>query len=381
VIPLAIPNMCGNEAKYLQECVDSNFVSTAGPFVPRFENMVAEMAGAQFGVATSTGTTGLQLALLAVGVRRDDLVILPSWTFIASANAIAHCGAMPWLFDVAADSWALDPDLLESTLAADAERRDGGLYHKPSGRRIAAIMPVFTLGAPAEMQRLVPISRKWGLPVVADCAAALGATINDKPVGQLGADLTVFSFNGNKTLTSGGGGAVVGDDEKLCAMVKHLSTTARIGADYDHDVVGFNYRMTNISAAIGCAQMENAEKLIAAKRKIAARYNDELAGLDGVKPFPVPDWAQSACWFSGLQVVTQDISMDDLIACLQDKGVGTRGFWKPMHYQPPFKDAPVTPMPVTEALWPTILTLPCSTGLSDDEQSYVIAAVKECLVR
>lgn len=379
MIPLAIPNMCGNEAKYLQECVDSNFVSTAGPFVPRFEEMVARFAGAKFGVATSSGTTGLQLALLAVGVGPNDLVILPSWTFIASANAIAHCGAIPWLFDVSADSWTLDPNLLASELSEEAVRRDGGVYHKLTGRRIAAIMPVFTLGSPAEMQRLVPIAKEWGLPVVADCAAALGAKVNDMPVGQLGADLTVFSFNGNKTLTCGGGGAVVGNDEKQCGLVKHLSTTARVGSDYDHDAVGFNYRMTNVSAAIGCAQMENADKLIAEKRKISSRYNEEFKDLDAVKLFPTPDWAESACWFSGMQVVSQDISMDELITCLQGKGIGTRAFWKPMHRQAPFMNAPATSMDITEALWPTILTLPCSTNLTNDEQTQVITAVKECL--
>jgi perosamine synthetase len=379
VIPLAIPNMCGNEAKYLQECVDTNFVSTAGPFVPRFEKMVAEMAGSKLGVATSAGTTGLQLALLAVGVGRDDLVILPSWTFIASANAIAHCGAQPWLFDVAADSWTLDADLLARSLDAEAEKRDGGVFNKLTGRRIAAIMPVYTLGLPAEMQRLVPIAHEWGLPVIADCAAALGASIEGKPVGQLGANLSVFSFNGNKTLTCGGGGAVVGDDEHLCAKVRHLSTTARVGANYDHDVVGYNYRMTNVSAAIGCAQMENAEMLVAAKRRIAARYNEEFKDLDGVNLFPAPNWAESACWFSGIQVLAQNISMADLIERLQSKGIGTRSFWKPMHYQAPFKDVPTTTMEITESLWPIVLTLPCSTNLSDDEQSQVIAAVKRCL--
>jgi perosamine synthetase len=379
VIPLAIPNMCGNEAKYLQECVDTNFVSTAGPFVPRFEKMVAEMAGSKLGVATSAGTTGLQLALLAVGVGRDDLVILPSWTFIASANAIAHCGAQPWLFDIAADSWTLDADLLARSLDAEAEKRDGGVFNKLTGRRIAAIMPVYTLGLPAEMQRLVPIAHEWGLPVIADCAAALGASIEGKPVGQLGANLSVFSFNGNKTLTCGGGGAVVGDDEHLCAKVRHLSTTARVGANYDHDVVGYNYRMTNVSAAIGCAQMENAEMLVAAKRRIAARYNEEFKDLDGVNLFPAPNWAESACWFSGIQVLAQNISMADLIERLQSKGIGTRSFWKPMHYQAPFKDVPTTTMEITESLWPIVLTLPCSTNLSDDEQSQVIAAVKRCL--
>lgn len=381
MIPLAIPNMCGNEAKYLQECVDTNFVSTAGPFVPRFEEMVAKLTGAEFGVATSSGTTGLQLALLAVGVGRDDLVILPSWTFIASANAIAHCGALPWLFDVAQDSWTLDIDLIATSLDADAEKRDGDVYHKPTGKRIAAIMPVFTLGMPADMKRLIPLAQKWGLPVVADAAAALGAKIEEKEIGELGADLTVISFNGNKTLTCGGGGAVVGNNQELCDRVKHLSTTARVGMDYDHDAVGFNYRMTNVSAAIGCAQLENAEILIAAKQKIAKRYNDEFGELSGLSLFPEPEWAKSAHWFSGIQIVAPYISVIDLVNTLQEQGIGTRNFWKPMHHQAPFKDVPVSSMDVTEALWPRILTLPCSTNLTSSEQGIVIAAVKEYMKR
>jgi len=379
MIPLAVPNMCGNEAKYLQECIDTNFVSTAGQFVPRFERMVADMAGSKLGVATSAGTTGLQLALSAVGVGRDDLVILPSWTFIASANAIAHCGALPWLFDINPESWTLDTELLAHSLNIEAEKRDNGVFHKLSGRRIAAIMPVYTLGLPAKMQSLVPIAKKWGLPVIADCAAALGATIEGKPIGQLDADLSVCSFNGNKTLTCGGGGAVVGDSKKLISKVKHLSTTARVGVNYDHDVVGFNYRMTNISAAIGCAQMENAKMLVAVKRRIASRYNEEFKDLDGVGLFPSPNWAESACWFSGIQILKRNNCITDLIKHLQDQGIGTRSFWKPMHHQKPFKDAPATTMETTELLWPSILTLPCSTNLGEAEQTQVIDAVKEHL--
>jgi hypothetical protein len=202
MIPLAIPNLAGNEAKYLQECVETNFVSSIGPFVIRFEEMVATAAGARFAVATSAGTTGLHAALAAVGVTRDDLVILPSFTFIASANAIAHCGAMPWLFDVDAGSWTLDGEAVARALAGETERRDGRLVHKGSGRRVAAMMPVFTLGMPADMDRLTALAREYRLPLVVDAAPALGARYKGRAVGALGADLTVFSFNGNKTVTA-----------------------------------------------------------------------------------------------------------------------------------------------------------------------------------
>ena len=256
MIPLAAPDLTGNEARYLQDCITSTYVSSIGPFVDQFESMVSAATGAEAAVATSSGTAGLHVALVAVGVRRDDLVILPSFTFIASANAIAQCGAEPWLFDVTTESWTLDPTLLRVQLERETRSEGGGRIHKSSGKRIAAIMPVHTLGLPADMDSIVQIGRDMGIPIVADAAPAIGASYKNRPMGQCGADLSVLSFNGNKTVTSGGGGAVIGDDGEALNLVRHLSSTARAGADYDHDQAGFNYRMTNLQAAVGCAQLE-----------------------------------------------------------------------------------------------------------------------------
>ena len=379
MIPLAMPQMSGNEGRYLQECVDTNFVSSVGPFVDRFEKMVAEAAGASTSVATSAGTTGLHAALTAVGVGPGDLVILPSLTFIASANAIAHCSAQPWLFDVTRESWTLDAEQVGAALTQDTEQRDGNLVHRPTGRRVAAMLPVYTMGLPADMDGLVAIARDFGLPVVADAAAALGASYKDRPSGALGADLTVYSFNGNKTVTAGGGGAVAGHDTDLCGLVRHLTTTARAGADYTHDRVGFNYRMTNLQAAVGCAQMEQLDGFVARKRAIARRYDEALGGLEGVELFPNPDWAESACWFSGIVVTSKRCSVAELRSTLRERGIDARPFWKPMHLQPPFKDAHVCGVTVSEAIFPTVLTLPCSTSLTDAEQAQVIDAVRGCL--
>jgi perosamine synthetase len=377
MIPLAVPNLAGNESRYLQECVETNFVSSIGPFVTRFEEMVAAASGAPYAVATSAGTTGLHVGLTALGVHRDDLVILQSFTFIASANAIAHCGAVPWLFDVDAVSWALDPDQLADVLATQTEERDGDLFHKGVGRRVAAIMPVYTLGMPADMERLMAVARRYRLPVIADAAAALGARYKGRALAECGADLTVFSFNGNKTVTAGGGGAVVGNDEKLCERVRHLTTTARRGTEYDHDMVGFNYRMTNVQAALGCAQLEQLHKFVAAKRRIAQTYNTSLAQLPGVGRFPEPEWAEGACWLSGVTVATPEVS--ELIPRLRERDVDARPFWKPMHLEPPYREVPTTSLHVCERLWPTVLTLPCSTGLTEEHQQTVIAAVRACL--
>jgi dTDP-4-amino-4,6-dideoxygalactose transaminase len=379
VIPLAIPNLAGNEARYLAECISTTFVSSVGPFVDRFEAMVAASAGARAAVATSSGTTGLHAALIALGVGAGDLVVLPSFTFIASANAIAHCGAMPWLFDVDPNSWTLDPALVARTLGTETERRGDGLVHRPTGRRVAAMLPVYTLGMPADMDAIMVTAHDFRLPVVADAAAALGARYKARAIATLGADLTVFSFNGNKTVTAGGGGAVAGDDPALCARVRHLTTTARTGVDYDHDMVGFNYRMTNLQAAVGCAQLEQLDGFVAAKRRIARRYDEELGGLPGVGRFPRPAWAESACWFSGVTVATPTVA--ELRPLLREHGVDSRPFWKPVHLQVPYRQAPATAMPVCEALWQRVLTLPCSTGLTDGEQAQVIAAVRSALAR
>jgi len=371
MIPLCIPDLSGNEGRYLAECVETTFVSSVGPFVSRFETMLADATGAAHAVATSAGTTALHLALVTVGVGRDDLVILPSFTFIASANAIAHAGATPWLADITADAWTLDPALLERMLADETFARDGARIHRASGRRVAAVMPVHTLGSPADLDAIVPIAHAFGLPVVADGAACLGATLRGRRPGRMGADLTCLSFNGNKTVTCGGGGAIVGDDDAWCARARHLGTTARVGRDYDHDQVGFNYRMTNLAAAVGCAQMERLESFVAAKRRIRAGYESGLADRPDYGRFPAPDWADGACWLSGL--VARDAGhAARLRAALAEGGVEARSFWKPVHLQAPYADAPRTPQPVADSLWERVVTLPSSTQLTPDEQNRVI---------
>ncbi|MBF0444855.1 MAG: aminotransferase class I/II-fold pyridoxal phosphate-dependent enzyme [Magnetococcales bacterium] len=378
MIPLAIPDLSGNENQYLTECITSNFVSCVGPFVSRFEEMVATASGNLRGVATASGTAGLHAALVAVGVKAGDLVVLPSLTFIASANAINYCGADPWLFDVEPASWNIDCEQLAQQLEVETEIRDGEVIHIPSGRRISAIMPVHTLGMPANMDAIVKIAKQYDLPVVADGAAALGAIDNQRPVGALGADLTVFSFNGNKTMTCGGGGMVVGDDPVLMDLLKHLTTTARNGPGYDHDRVGFNYRMNNVQAAIGCAQLERITELVSAKQRIRKIYNQAFADIPGLSPFP--DYSRpnannrSSCWFSGVLVEEADqVRIGALLDHLKKSGVDSRPFWKPIHLQEPYLHVPKNNFRVCESIWAKIVVLPCSTGLSPDDQDEVIS--------
>jgi perosamine synthetase len=379
MIPLAVPNLSGREAEYLQQCITTGYVSSVGPFVTRMESLIAQATGAEYAVATSAGTTGLHLALVGVGVRPGDLVILPSFTFIASANAISHAGALPWLFDMTRESWTLDVGLVDKNLRSDTVRRNGELIHKGTGRRVGAIMPVYTLGMPADIELLNALAQEFQLPIVADAAAALGARYNDRNIGGL-TQLSVLSFNGNKTVTSGGGGAVIGTEPGLMAHIRHLCTTARRGPDYDHDAVGFNYRMTNLEAAVGCAQIERLDELVAAKRRISTTYRAQLSDVPGLDFFPQPNWAQGACWFSGVVLDPKRAeALDEICAMLRVKGIEARRFWKPIREQAPYRAAPVAPTPVTDDIWRRILTLPSSTNLTETDQAYVIQVAHDVL--
>lgn len=379
MIPLAVPNLAGREGEYLQECVTSTFVSTVGPFVGRFEDMVAQSSGARYAVATSAGTTALHAALVVSGVGHGDLVIAPAFTFIASVAAIGHCGAKPWLFDISASTWTIDAALVADALAHDTERDAAGvLRHRDSGRKVAAILPVFTLGIPADMDEILALGKEFGIPVVVDAAAAIGTSYRGRPAGALGADFTMFSFNGNKTVTAGGGGAVVTDDEEKAKLFRHITTTARVGADYDHDMIGFNYRMTNLQAAVGCAQMENLPDFLAAKRRIAATYRAAFADIADTSPFPDLQDREGGHWFSGL-VLGGPLSgkLNEIRVLMREKGIDARPFWKPAHLQVPYADSPRSPMTVSEDLFPRILTLPCSTGMTQDVQAYVVTSLRE----
>lgn len=375
MIHLAEPNLTGNERKYLNECIDTTFVSSVGAFVTRFEEDVVKVTGADFGTAVSSGTAGLHMALKAVGVEKDELVCIPSFTFIATANAVMHCGAQPWLIDIAKDSWTMDPDVLAQELQEKAEVRDGKVYHKSSGKRIAAIMPVYTLGMPADMDKIKRIAAEYHLPVVADAAAAIGARYKGNNIGKI-ADVTVFSFNGNKTITCGGGGALVSGNQEIIEKAHHLATTARCGIEYEHDMVGYNYRMTNIQAAVGCAQLERVDEFVEKKKYIREYYSKHLSGISDISFFPEVEWAESACWFSGL-VLSDKYEVKKVCELLKEKGIEARTFWKPVHQQKPYVNEERSEMKVADNLWKHVLTLPSSTGITEEELKYIVSTVKE----
>ena len=377
MINLAIPNLEGREREYLNRCIDTTFVSSVGEYVNRFEEQIAAVTGSRYAVATSAGTTGLHAALTAVGVRRDELVIIPSFTFIATANAVAHCGAMPWLMDIRAEDWCLDPETVEAEIMHSCEMRNGALIHRETGKRVAALMPVYTIGNLPDMKRFRRIADMYGIPLVADAACAIGAKWQGENFGSH-ADLSVLSFNGNKTVTCGGGGAVIGNDENLLKLVKHLTTTARVGREYDFDMVGFNYRMTNLQAAVGCAQLERLDAFLSRKRFVRSYYESAFHDC-GVSSFPTTDMA--SCWFSGVILPDGKGEEDVRSICkeLADAGIEARSFWKPVHLQKPYRSAPVSAMKNTEAVWDRIITLPCSTGITEEELKTVRDTVRTIL--
>ncbi len=377
MIPLAVPNLTGHEKEYLNDCIDTTYVSSVGPYVTKLENMTAEATGASYAVATSAGTTGLHAALVAAGVKAGDLVIIPTFTFIATANAVAHCGAAPWLMDIKADDWCLDPDMVRSELAAKTKVKDGKRIHLDTGWRVAAIMPVYTLGNLPDMDKFRQIADEYKLSLIADAACAIGATYHAQPLGSL-ADASVISFNGNKTVTCGGGGMVVGDGKGLLSRIRHLTATARLGTEYDFDMVGFNYRMTNIQAAVGCAQMERLDEFIAVKKYVRMYYAGRLQELN-IRFFPTAEG--SSCWFSGI-VLPSGKSLEEVravITMLKEKGIEARTFWKPVHLQDAYLDVPKSFLVTAENLWQRIITLPCSTNITDEELDWVVRCVKQVI--
>ena len=378
MIPMAIPNLTGNEKKYLDKCIETTFVSSVGEYVNCFEEMVAEATGSNEAVATSCGTTGIHAALTAIGVKYNELVIIPSFTFIATANAIHQCGAEPWLMEVSENDWCLDPNLVKSELETNCIKSgDGSVIHKPSGKRVAAIMPVYTLGNIPDMVAFRDIAKTYGLPLVVDAACAIGAEYMGEPFGRL-ADLSILSFNGNKTITCGGGGAVVGNNDEMVKHVRHLTTTARVWPDYDFDEAGFNYRMTNIQAGVGVAQMERLSEFVSTKRRVRDYYNNVFSDLaaKGIGVFPTT--AGSSCWFSGIVLSEGSVLEDSKKVCveLKESGIEARPFWKPIHLQKPYKNCPKTDTSYTESLWQRIITLPCSTNITDEDLNQVKDAVR-----
>jgi perosamine synthetase len=370
---LSGPNIAGNEWKYVKECLDTGWVSSVGAFVTQFENMVAEFAGCKYGVATSNGTAALQIALQLAGVQRNDYVIVPNVTFIASINSIKYTGADPILMDVDTATWQMDIDLLEDFLRNETIEKNGNLVYKKDGRTIRCIMPVHVLGNICDMDRLVKLTSQYKLKMVEDSTESLGSYYKGKHTGGFGL-MGCFSFNGNKIITTGGGGVIVTDDEELAKKAKHLTTQAKSDPfEYVHDEIGYNFRLVNVLAAMGVAQMELLPSFIKRKKEIDALYKKELEGVGDIRFQKVESDVDPNCWLFTIMTEKQK----EALKVLNDNKMQSRPFWVPMNKLKMFKDdVYYNGHDKSDYIYQRCLSIPCSTYIKDEEVKAVAEKIR-----
>lgn len=364
-IALHEPEFTGNEQALLQECLSSTFVSSVGKYVDQFERMLADFTGAKHAVVVANGTAALQIAMQLAGVRRDDEVLIPTLSFVATANAVAHCGAVPHFVDSNIDTLGLDPTALDEYLNVIAEKGPQGLRNRITGRRIAAIVPMHTFGHPVDLASLMEVAGHHCLPVVEDAAESLGSTYQGKSTGTFG-KLGTLSFNGNKIITTGGGGAILTDDTELARRAKHLTTTAKRPHRWEffHDEVAWNYRLPNLNAALGCAQMERLPSLLARKRELAERYQAAFGDGHGIHFVREPKHSRSNYWLNTVRVDDATKSTrDELLGAANDAGYQCRPAWTLLHSLPMFADCPRAPLPVATRLEASLINMPSSAKL------------------
>jgi perosamine synthetase len=371
---LSGPNMGGNELKYVTECIETGWVSSVGSYVDKFEKMSAEFAGTKYAVATSSGTTALHICLILMDVKQDDLVIVPNITFIATLNSIKYTGASPILIDTDANNWQMDLNILEEFLQNETEQRDNTCYHKKTGRRIPMIMPVHVLGNICDMDRLLALAKQHNLIVIEDSTEALGSYYKGKHAGSFGL-MGTFSYNGNKIITTGGGGMIVTNDEALAKKAKHLTTQAKSDPfEYMHDEIGYNYRLVNVAAAMGVAQMEQLPGFIARKKEIIAFYKKELEGVGDIKFQQVSDDVDPNWWLPTIMTSKQKA----VLKILNDNKMQSRPFWVPMNQLRMFNnDIYINNNDRSDFVYQHCLSIPCSTNITNEELQAVADKIKE----
>jgi aminotransferase in exopolysaccharide biosynthesis len=368
--PVALhePQFAGNEWRYLRECLDSTFVSSVGKFVDRFEAELAQLTGAKYAIAVVNGTAALHAALRLAQVRHNDEVLVPALTFVATANAVSYCGAVPHFADSEERTLGLDPRALRDYLTAASEVRNGQCVNRVTGRVIRALVPMHAFGHPVDIEGLLAVARDFHLALVEDAAESLGSTVSGRHTGTFGL-MGTLSFNGNKTVTTGGGGAILTSNRELAARAKHLTTTAKLPHrwEYRHDEIGYNYRMPNINAALGCAQLERLPEFVQAKRRLFGRYAAAFAAVPNVRLVAEPDGCRSNYW---LQTLLLDECAaewrDDILCATNDLGLTTRPAWTLMHRLPQYSDCPRMPLPVAESLERRLISLPSSAHLASE---------------
>lgn len=366
--PIALhePSFGGREQEYVTECIRTGWVSSVGAFVDRFEEDLARYTGARHAILTVNGTAALHIALLMAGVRPDDEVIIPALTFVATANAVRYCAAVPHFADSDERTLGIDPSKLATHLSRIAELHGGRCTNRETGRRIAAVVPMHTFGHPVDMDPLLELCRQYELPIVEDAAESLGSRYAGRHTGSMGL-LGVLSFNGNKIVTTGGGGAVLTNDAALARATKHATTTAKVlhPWEFRHDQVGYNYRMPNLNAALGCAQLERLPVFLKAKRALALRYADAFAGVPGVLLFSECPGVTSNYWLNVLILDHEHAeARDRIIEAFHAEGIHVRPAWTPMPRLPMYESCPAMNLATAESLFARMINLPSSAHLA-----------------
>lgn len=365
VIGLHEPYFAGNEWAYVKECIDTGWVSYLGKYVDQFETMLAEFTGVKRAIALVNGTEAIHIALLLAGVEKDDEVLAPAFTFVATINAIAYTGATPHFVDCAYNTLGMDPVKLEAYLKDIAQVRPDGCYNRRTGRRIKAVLPMHTFGHPVDIDPLVELCQRYRLELVEDAAESIGSYYKGRHTGNWG-KLAALSFNGNKTVTTGGGGAILTNDEDLGKLAKHLTTTAKLPHKWAfvHDRIGYNYRLPNLNAALGCAQMEQLPQFLAKKRELTEKYAAAFETVAGAQIFREPAFARSNYWLNALLLDKEYAHLrDEILTECHQRGILVRPAWTLMHRLPMYADCPRMELTVAEDLEARLINMPSSVFL------------------
>jgi len=368
-VALHEPQFDGNEWKYLKECLDSTFVSSTGKFVDRFESDLASYTGAKHVVAVVNGTAALHVALLLAGVKPKDEVLIPTLTFIATANAVSYCGATPHFVDSEERTLGLNPQALREYLKDVARVRNGQCINNITGQVIRAVVPMHTFGHPIDIEKMVEIAKEFCLVLVEDATESLGSSYQGRHMGNFGL-MGTLSFNGNKTITTGGGGAIITNDPVLAKHIKHITTTAKVSHRWNclHDEIGYNYRLPNINAALGCAQLERLDGFLDSKRSLFERYKAAFSNVSDVDIFSEPAGCRSNYWLQTLMLGSSAAEhLNDILVATNDAGLMTRPVWTLIHRLAPYKECPKMELPVAKSLAKRLINLPSSSKLGMED--------------
>jgi len=362
--PIALhePNIGQRENELVSKCLASGWVSSVGEYISEFEQGLAKFTNSKHAIAVVNGTAALHVALHSVGVKPGDEVLVPTLSFVATANAVSHCGAIPHFVDSDPETLGLDPLALREHLRANASLRDGELHNTSTGRRIIAVVPMHTFGHPMQIEALIDVAKEFNLVVVEDAAESIGSYVGSTHTGTFGR-CSSLSFNGNKTITTGGGGAILTNDSGLAQRIRHLATTAKMPHDYEyiHDAVAFNYRMPNINAALGCAQLSRLDDFLSAKRVLAKKYSEGFSSARSMQFVAEPHGTTSNYWLNTIRLSKPDLSLrDELLVAARASGYMCRPAWNLLHTLPMYESSPRAKLPVAQNLWQSLINIPSS---------------------